>query len=132
EADIDPLPAVCDAAAAIAEGAPNVWDEVPGNIAFIGEQGDRAKVEAAFAGATHIVRQRLPISRVTAVTMEPRSAVGWYDASTSTYNLRVGTQATHRMSGGLAEVLGVEQAAVRVFSHQCGGSFGMRNNPFPE
>ena len=132
ELDIDPLPAVCDAAEAVAEGAPNVWDEVPGNIAFVGEQGDREKVEAGFAAAAHIVRHRLPITRVTAATMEPRGAVGWYDATTGIYNLRVGTQATHRMQGGIAESLDVDRSLVRVYSRQCGGSFGMRNNPFPE
>ena len=130
--DIDPLPSVTTAAEAMAEGAPLVYDEVPGNCSFISEHGDKAKVDEAFAKATRIVEKRFPISRVTAVCMEPRVTRASYDAGTLSYNVRVGTQATHRMSNGIAQALGVEPSTVRVVSYQCGGSFGMRNNPFPE
>jgi carbon-monoxide dehydrogenase large subunit len=44
------LSAVVDAAAALREGAPQLWDEAPGNLCFRFERGDRAAVEAAMAG----------------------------------------------------------------------------------
>jgi carbon-monoxide dehydrogenase large subunit len=131
-AEIDPLPAATTAAEAAAEGAPLVWDEVPGNIAFIGEQGDKAKVEAAFASAAHVVAQRFPITRVSPVCMEPRGIVARFDPANGTFTVRLGTQATHRMGQGISAALGLDPSAVRVISHQCGGSFGMRNNPFAE
>ncbi|HJQ57191.1 MAG TPA: xanthine dehydrogenase family protein molybdopterin-binding subunit, partial [Vineibacter sp.] len=41
EVDWEPLPAVVDAEAALAAGAPAVWDEVPGNLALDWASGDR-------------------------------------------------------------------------------------------
>ena len=130
--DIDPLPAVSTAAEAMAEGAPLVYDEVPGNLSFISEHGDKNKVDESFATAAQVVEQRFPISRVTCVCMEPRATLADYDAGSGKYYVRVGTQASHRMSGGIAHALGIDASDVRVVSYQCGGSFGMRNNPYPE
>ena len=41
EVDYEPLPAVVTAAAALAPGAPAVWDENPGNEAFFHEIGEQ-------------------------------------------------------------------------------------------
>lgn len=130
--DIDPLPSVTTAAEAMAESASLVWDEVPANTSFLSKHGDEAKTDEGFAKAAHVVEHRFPISRVTAVCMEPRNAVAQFDSSTSTYHLRVGTQSTHRMADGVSQALGIEPSAVRVVSRQCGGSFGMRNGAYPE
>lgn len=131
-ADIDPLPSVTTAVEAIADGAPLVFDEVSGNLSFVAEYGDKAKVDEAFANAAHVVEQRFTISRITSVCMEPRVILASYDDAADKYHIRLGTQATHRMGTGIAEALGVELSQVRVVSHNCGGSFGMRNNPNPE
>src|ERR1700730_14581047 len=53
--DYRPLDAVADASAALAPGAPLVWDEAPGNLCFRFQRGDREAMEAAFAKAAHIV-----------------------------------------------------------------------------
>ncbi len=42
EVDYEPLPCVVEAADALAEGAPLLWDGVPGNLAFRFVKGDRA------------------------------------------------------------------------------------------
>ena len=42
------LPAVTALGEALAEGAPQLWPEAPGNLAFHYERGDRAAVLAAF------------------------------------------------------------------------------------
>ncbi|HUA55207.1 MAG TPA: hypothetical protein VMB81_23700, partial [Candidatus Sulfotelmatobacter sp.] len=47
------LPAVTHAPDALAPGAPLLWDEALGNRAFHFQKGDRAAVDAAFAGAAH-------------------------------------------------------------------------------
>lgn len=109
-----------------------VWSSAPDNRVFLHEAGDAAAVDAAFAVAAHVVRQRLAISRVTTVTMEPRTCLAAWDASAGRYALRLGTQAPHGIAAGLALVLGTEPDRVRVISEQCGGSFGMRNTPSPE
>ncbi|HTY67961.1 MAG TPA: hypothetical protein VMH36_15005, partial [Alphaproteobacteria bacterium] len=69
--EYEPLPAVVTAEAALADGAPSVWADNPGNIAFFHEAGDRAAVDAAFARAAHLVRRRAVINRITANSMEP-------------------------------------------------------------
>ena len=61
-----PLPAVVDAAAALAPGAPPIWDEAPGNLCYRFQRGDRAAVEAAFAAAAHIVEIELVNNRLVA------------------------------------------------------------------
>lgn len=126
-------PAVTDAQKALREGAPEVWPEVPGNLAFAVERGDKTSTEAAFAKAVHVTTLDLRITRVTANPIEPRAAIGTFDSETSRYTLRVGTQTPHRMRDTMAhDILKVPQDSVRVISPDIGGAFGMKNNPFPE
>ena len=54
----DALPHVIGAEAALAAGAPLVWPDRPGNLAFEVTFGDRAKTEAAFAKAARVVRDQ--------------------------------------------------------------------------
>jgi carbon-monoxide dehydrogenase large subunit len=74
------LPAVVDAPSALAAGAPLLWDEAPGNLSYRFERGDKAAVEAAFAGAVHIVEIELVNNRLVVAPIEPRAAIGQYDA----------------------------------------------------
>ncbi len=48
--DLDPLPAASDVDRALAAGAPAIWPDAPGNVAFDWTDGDAAAVEAAIAG----------------------------------------------------------------------------------
>ena len=73
EVDYETLPSVTSTADAALPNAPRVWDENPDNISHTYERGDKAKTEAAFARARHILRRRYVISRVHAQYMEPRS-----------------------------------------------------------
>ena len=56
--DYEPLPAIVSTAGAVEPGAPLVWDEAPGNVAFFHPEGDAAATDAAFADAAHVVRRR--------------------------------------------------------------------------
>ncbi len=80
EVEIDPLPAAPSAAAALASGAPQVHDSVPGNVAVDYHWGDSAKVADAFAKAAHVTKLSLVSNRIVINPMEPRSALGQYDA----------------------------------------------------
>src|SRR5205085_10306895 len=80
EVDYEPLPSVTSTWDAARPEAPRLWDENPDNISHTYERGDKANTEAAFARARHIVRRRYVISRVQAQYMEPRGAIGTYDA----------------------------------------------------
>ena len=54
EVDIEPLPAVTKASEAAKPGAPQLYDDVPGNVALDYLYGDPAKVAEAFAKAAHV------------------------------------------------------------------------------
>ena len=60
--------------------APLLWDEAPGNLSYRFERGDKAAVEAAFAGAAHVVEIELVNNRLVVAPIEPRAAIGSYDA----------------------------------------------------
>ena len=87
QVDYEPLPAVTSTAEAPKPGAPRVWDDCADNICFVELIGDKAATDAAFARAAHIVKHRFVINRVTAVTMEPRGAVGDYHAADGRYTI---------------------------------------------
>ena len=55
EVEWSPLAAAIDMREAIAEGAPQVFAEAPGNVAYDAHIGDKAKTDAVFAQAAHVV-----------------------------------------------------------------------------
>src|SRR6516225_1235020 len=77
--DIDPLPAVTNAAEAAKPGAPQLYDHIPNNVALDYHYGDTDKIEAAFAGAAHVTRLDIVNTRVAVVAMEPRVALAKFD-----------------------------------------------------
>jgi carbon-monoxide dehydrogenase large subunit len=133
EVDYEPLPSVTSTADATAPGTPLVWDDCADNICFVHLAGDKAAADAAFARADHVVRHRLEISRVTAVTMEPRGCIGDYDATSGHYTLYAQPQGVHTFRSDLAQqVLKVPESRVHVIAGDIGGSFGMKSAIFNE
>ena len=129
--DYAPLPAVTDAKAAVEPGAPQLYDDLP-NIMIDAEVGDAAATDAAFARAAHVTRLDTWINRVTGVPMEPRAALGVYDAASGRYTLYAGSGGIVRQKRELAAILGVPVESVRVIAREIGGNFGTRNSFFPE
>ena len=133
EVDYETLEAVTDVGNAIAEGAPAVWPDCPDNISFFEEKGDASAVEAAFQKADHIVEQKMVVSRVTAVAMEPRGCVGNYDERHGRYTLYTGLQNPHPLRYQLArEIFNIPETDIRVIPGDVGGSFGMRGGTYNE
>ena len=133
EVDYEPMPCVTSTADAMAPEAPRVWEDCADNICFVHLAGDKAAADAAFARADHIVRHRLVINRVTAVTMEPRGCIGEYDATSGHYTLYAQPQGVHTFRSDLAtQVLKVPESKVRVIAGDVGGSFGMKSAIFNE
>lgn len=131
--DIDPLPAVIDAAEAAAPGAPKLYDELADNVALDYHYGDSAKVAEAFAKAAHVTRLSLRNNRVVVSAMEPRSAVGEFDPSSGAFTLHVGCQGVFGMMQTMAgQVLNVPTDKIRVLTGNVGGSFGMKAGAYPE
>ena len=133
EVDYEPLPAVTSTVDAMAPGSPRVWDDCPDNICFVHLAGDKAAADAAFARADHVVRHRLVVNRVTAVTMEPRGCIGDHDAASGHYTLYGQPQGVHTFRSDLGtRVLKVPESKVRVIAGDVGGSFGMKSAIFNE
>jgi carbon-monoxide dehydrogenase large subunit len=128
--DIEALPSVTSAEEAAKAGAPQLYDDVPNNIALDYHYGDADAVKAAFASAAHVTRLRLVNSRLVVAAMEPRAAVASYEGSR--FTLHVGTQGVFGMRANLAEAMGVTPKEMHVLTGQVGGSFGMKAAVFPE
>jgi len=131
-ADIDELPAVTDARAAAAPDAPVLYSEAPGNLLLNWHYGDSAAVTAAFAQAAHVTKLDVRNNRIVVCAMEPRAAIGEYDAEDGRYILRSGSQGVFNMRNLLAVPLGVPVPQIRVLTGHVGGSFGMKYTCYPE
>jgi carbon-monoxide dehydrogenase large subunit len=127
-----PQPAVTGSLAAAAPDAPLVWEGTASNVCVDLTLGEAAAVDAAFAGAAHVVRLDTWVHRVTGVPMEPRAAVGAWDGASGRYTVHAGAGGLGRTRTGVAGALGVPESAVRVTAGDVGGNFGTRNSCYPE
>jgi carbon-monoxide dehydrogenase large subunit len=132
EVEIDPLPTVTEPAAAVSAGAPLLYDDAPGNLALDFHYGDAEKVKAAFASAAHVTKVDLVNSRVVVNALEPRAAIGAYDAANGRWTLYAGSQGVMGMKAQLGFVLGAPPDKVHVVTGNVGGSFGMKAAVYPE
>ncbi len=130
--DYEPLPAATDVMKAMAPGATAIWEQCPDNLALDADFGDRATVEAAFASADLVVEQVFRNQRIVNAQMEPRSAIGSYDAAEDRYTLISGNQGVHRPRQFIAECLKMPLERVRLVCPDVGGGFGLRTNPYAE
>ena len=126
------LPAIIDPVAALQPGAPLLHEDVPGNQVFDWELGDAASTAAAFAAAARVVRLPLVNNRVVVHPMEPRGALGAYDAGDGRYTLHVSSQGSHWIQRWVAETLKLPRDRLRVITNDVGGGFGMKAVSYPE
>ncbi|SHK41831.1 carbon-monoxide dehydrogenase large subunit [Roseomonas rosea] len=127
------LSAVTDSAAALAPGAPALFDDVPGNLCCDWSLGDTATVEAAFARAQHVTRLSLTNNRLVPHPMEPRAALAEHDPGTGQTILHTTSQNPHTIRSTLANsVLRIPESLLRVVSPDVGGGFGTKIFLYPE
>ena len=132
EVTYEELPFVLHSEDAMRSGAPVLWDEVPNNVTVETVFGNVEATDQAFARAAHVVTKNFHIGRVTGVPLEPRAALGHYDAATGRYTLYAGSGGAVRQKSELVQVLGIAPENLRVLSHDVGGNFGTRNRTFVE
>jgi carbon-monoxide dehydrogenase large subunit len=130
--DIDPLPAVTNASEAAAPGAPQLYDDVPGNVGLDFHYGDAEKVAAAFATAAHVTRLQLRNNRIVVNAMESRSAVVECDSERQHWTLHVPGQGVFGFRNYIAGVFGLGRDKLRVLTGRVGGSFGMKQPTYAE
>ncbi|HEX6141653.1 MAG TPA: xanthine dehydrogenase family protein molybdopterin-binding subunit [Geminicoccaceae bacterium] len=133
EVDYEPLPAVVEVDEALAEGAPQIWAEGPGNQVFAFQTGDAEAVRTAFARAAHVVEVDLVNNRVMPTPIEPRACVASYDPEADHLTLRFSGQAVHGLQQQLAtRIFGIPKDKLRLIAPDVGGGFGMKNFMYPE
>jgi aerobic carbon-monoxide dehydrogenase large subunit len=126
------LPFVLHSEDAMAPGAPVLWPEAPDNVCVDTQFGNVEATDRAFAEAAHVVSRKFHVGRVTGVPLEPRAALGVYDAAMRRYTLYAGSGGAVRQKRELETVLGIPADSLRVLSHDVGGNFGTRNRVFVE
>lgn len=131
--DYEELPAVITLEAAMAKGAPLLWDQAPGNIAAQTEFGNKEQCDAAFARAKHVTRLKLYNQRLVPVSMEPRGSIAEFDPKSGRVTLRTSCQNPAGLQKTLAEAcLKVPAKDVRVVVGDVGGGFGMKTQLYAE
>ena len=130
--DYAPRECVTDVLAAAEAGAPRV-QEGGGNVVGELRLGDPAACRAALAGSRHRLSLRLRNNRLVPHAMEPRAAIGLYDATRATWTLHCANQAPHHGRAMLADaVFGVPRERIRIKVDDIGGAFGGRVTPCAE
>lgn len=133
EVDYEPLPAVVNARAATEEGAPLVHDNVPNNISYTWELGDKEACDKAFAEADHVVELELVNQRLIPNAMEPRACAAQWDAAMEEMTVWTTSQNPHPIRLLLsAFTLGIPENRLRVISPDVGGGFGSKIFHYPE
>ncbi|MGZ0190286.1 MAG: xanthine dehydrogenase family protein molybdopterin-binding subunit, partial [Alphaproteobacteria bacterium] len=130
--DYDALDAVIEGRGALAPGAPQVSDAVPGNLCMDWLEGDVDAANKAFAEAAHVAEVSLFNHRIVTNPMEPRGGVGVYDPDAGRYTLRVSSQNIHINRDFIAETLGASRDDVRWLAPDVGGGFGAKNFAYVE
>ncbi|MGB8484648.1 MAG: xanthine dehydrogenase family protein molybdopterin-binding subunit [Xanthobacteraceae bacterium] len=131
--DWRPRAAVVDAMAALAPGAPLVWPDRPGNLAFEKSIGDKEKTDAAFRAAAKTVALTVVNQRLVTNYLDTRAAVAEYDEAKDRLTLTLGSQGPHRIRDVLCKmILNIPVEKMRVITPDTGGGFGTKLFPYRE
>jgi len=124
--DYEVLPSATDTATAMDKGMPLVWPDVPHNLVFDWEIGDKADTEAWFAKAAHVTRLTVVNNRIVVSSMEARVAMADYDAASGRWTLYANTQGGWLVKNLMAPLFGADPEKFRIITPDVGGGFGMK------
>ncbi|MBI2526361.1 MAG: xanthine dehydrogenase family protein molybdopterin-binding subunit [Candidatus Rokubacteria bacterium] len=131
EVEYEPLAAMADAAAALAPGAPALFEALGDNV-LLSHRWRAGDAEAALAAAAHRVRVAVRQPRLSAMAMEPRGILAWHDRASGELRLWASTQAPFRVRADIAACTGFPESRIRVVAPQVGGGFGVKGSPYAE
>jgi len=131
EVDYEPLPVVTDPERALEANSPRAHTSLPDNVAFRWEVkgGD---LDAEFAKADRVIRQRIVNQRVVPCAMEPRGVVASWLPGEEELTVWTSTQIPHVLRAQLALALKLSETAVRVVAPEVGGGFGSKRDAYVE
>ena len=125
--DYEELPSVTSPVAALDDGSPQLHEEAPGNLCYDWEIGDKAEVDAAFEKADHVTSIDITNNRLIPNAIEPRAAVGEYDAGADSLTLYTTSQNPHVHRLVLSAFIGIApEHKLRVIAPDVGGGFGSK------
>jgi carbon-monoxide dehydrogenase large subunit/6-hydroxypseudooxynicotine dehydrogenase subunit gamma len=128
-AELEGLPAVLDATAAVEAGAEALHEG--GNEAIVLRRG-YGDVDDAFGRAAHVVEVDVDVGRHTAVPLETRGLVAEHDAVLGRLTIWGATKVPHFNRRVLAAMLGMEEDGISLRATDAGGGFGVRGELYPE
>jgi aerobic carbon-monoxide dehydrogenase large subunit len=130
EVDYEPLEAVLDVRTA--RTSPHrLHEQAPDNV-FMRYAHRSGDVDAAFAEAATVVGRTVRIPRVAIAPIEPRGALGAYDAGTDLLTMWCSAQDPHRHRMALARVLDRPEDRIHLIVPDVGGGFGQKSYPQAE
>jgi len=132
EVEYRDLPCVIEPEEALAPEAPQLHDDVPGNLSLEAEAGNAQEVEAAFAKAAHVTRLKVEVTRVTPSPMEPRACLVAYDARSGEYAFNVCMQGVTTLRKQISSYTKVPEDKLKFEARDVGGGFGQRTPAYPE
>ncbi len=132
EVDYEPLPAVTDVEAALADGAPIVHDEFGTNHCYTWPLAGGEDVDRLFAEADVTVEERYRQQRLIPNPMEPRGVIANPVPATGEMTLYTSTQIPHITRVTMALATGVPESKLRVIAPDVGGGFGSKLQVYPE
>jgi carbon-monoxide dehydrogenase large subunit len=125
--DYEPLPSVTNAELALANGAPQLHETVPGNLCAHVTYGDKEAVDAAIKGADVKVKLDITIPRQLHQPLEPRATIASFDPANEEYTLWTNTQIPHGNRFMICNlVMGIPYNKLRVIVPAIGGSYGSK------
>jgi carbon-monoxide dehydrogenase large subunit len=130
--EYEALPVVATAAAALAPGAPLVYEELGDNVAahIVQRVGNP---ERAFATAEHTLRETFRVMRGGSHSMEGRGVVARYDEALDAFTVWDATQAPHAIRAMLTYLFDLPEHRVRVIAPpDVGGGLGPKASFYPE
>jgi carbon-monoxide dehydrogenase large subunit len=133
EVDYEELPAVVSPEDAAQSGAPQLFDDVPNNIAFRWIMNpNQAGLDQAFAEADHVIKERIVQQRLLPTAMEPRAALAQWNSGSNELTVWCTSQNPHIHRFIISSVLGVPEHKVRVIAPEVGGGFGSKIPCYPD
>jgi carbon-monoxide dehydrogenase large subunit len=131
EVSYEPLPAVLDTDAALADDAALLYDGWSSNVMIEGSVGD-GDFDTAARTAPHVLEGETRMGRTTSAPIEPRCYLADWNERDGRLTWYGTTQNPHPERWVLAQALGIPEHRIRVIAPPAGGAFGLKMHGHPE